>query len=178
MEIIAISDTHIKKGSLSENLPAPLLSMLKSSDMVIHAGSFETLESYRELAGIKRLVAVRGDLESRELEGMLPESAVFEVEGIRIGVVHRGRHVTNITNMRYLAKEMGVGILVFGHLHRPLIDRSDVLLVCPGSPTQPRMSVPSAVELRIEKGRVTGNIIAFEGKVCDYLEQAGRMIKG
>jgi putative phosphoesterase len=88
--------------------------------------------------------------------------------------VHNGKNVPDVTNMRYLALEMGVGVLIFGHLHRPIIDRSNVLLVCPGSPTKPRMSDPCVVELIIEKnGVVSGKIINVStGNPCGYIQFA------
>jgi putative phosphoesterase len=74
------------------------------------------------------------------------------------------------TSQGYLAKEMEVDILIFGHLHRPMIEKKDVMLVCPGSPTKPRMSNPSVVELIIEKGIVNGRIISLEGDTCGYIK--------
>ncbi len=74
------------------------------------------------------------------------------------------------TAQGYLAKEMEVDILIFGHLHRPLIERKDVMLVCPGSPTKPRMSSPSVVELIIKKGSIEGRVITLEGDSCEYIK--------
>lgn len=71
-----------------------------------------------------------------------------------------------------MAKEMGADVLVFGHIHRPLIEKSDVLLACPGSPTSPRMSEPSAIELDINEGKISGNVLTFEGTKCGALESA------
>jgi predicted phosphodiesterase len=69
-----------------------------------------------------------------------------------------------------MAKEMDVDVLIFGHIHKPLIEKSDVLLVCPGSPTAPRLSEPGAVELVIQDGEITGRVIAFEGARCSSIE--------
>jgi predicted phosphodiesterase len=65
---------------------------------------------------------------------------------------------------------MGVDVLIFGHLHRPLIEKTDIVLVCPGSPTKPRMSNPSVVELIIEKGSINGRIISLDGDTCEYIK--------
>jgi predicted phosphodiesterase len=69
-----------------------------------------------------------------------------------------------------MAKEMDVDVLVFGHIHKPVIEKSDVLLVCPGSPTAPRLSESGAVELVIMGGEITGRVIAFEGARCSSIE--------
>ncbi|HUL62684.1 MAG TPA: metallophosphoesterase [Methanocella sp.] len=170
MKIIALSDTHLIGPA-----PARLLAVLKDADVVLHAGDFNTLEAYESLKGAcKELIAVRGNCDAPELQELLPESRTFELEGVKFGLVHSGKNVTDITNMRYLALEMGVGVLVFGHLHRPIVDRSDVLLVCPGSPTHPRMSDPAVIELKIEQGGVvSGNIVNVStGSPCGYIQFA------
>jgi len=66
---------------------------------------------------------------------MLPERKVIDIEGIKIGLIHQAAlSLQETTGARYMAKEMEVDVLVFGHIHRPLIEKSDVLLACPGSP--------------------------------------------
>ncbi len=170
MKIIALSDTH-----LTGPLPAELLDIVREADIVVHAGDFVTLTAYESLKGAcKRLIAVHGNSDSPAMHEVLPASLAFEVGGVKFGVVHSGKNVTDVTNMRYLAKEMGAGVLIFGHLHRPIIDRSDVLLVCPGSPTKPRMSDPCIVELTVEEGGlVSGKIINVStGSPCGYIEFA------
>lgn len=82
MKLIILSDTHIKSGqSLLESLPEDLISIIKSSDIIIHAGDFETLECYNELRGLGKLIAVHGDTDSPELIKGLPERTTIEVEG-------------------------------------------------------------------------------------------------
>jgi putative phosphoesterase len=170
MKIIALSDTH-----LTGPAPAKLLDILKDADVVIHAGDFNTMAAYESLKGAcKELIAVHGNCDAPELWNLLPESRTFELEGVKFGLVHSGKHITDITNMRYLALEMDVGVLIFGHLHRPIIDRSNVLLVCPGSPTHPRMSDSTVVELKVETGGVvSGNIVNIStGTPCGYIQFA------
>ncbi len=169
MRIIAIADTHIKDGSILEQIPHDLVPLLRDADIVIHAGDFATKAAYDELSGICRLVAVQGNMD----EMALPEQSVIEVEGIKIGVVHEASlSMQDTTGAWYMAKEMDVDVLVFGHLHKPVIERSDVLLVCPGSPTVPRLSEPCAIELAIEKGRISGKIITLKGPSCSIFESA------
>ena len=140
MKIIALSDTH-----LTGPVPAELLDIVKDADVVIHAGDFNTLAAYESLKGAcKELIAVHGNCDAAgAARSCCRRAGPSRLEGVKFGLVHSGKHVTDVTNMRYLALEMGVGVLIFGHLHRPIIDRSDVLLVCPGSPTHPRMSDPA-----------------------------------
>ncbi|HIH44427.1 MAG TPA: metallophosphoesterase [Candidatus Methanoperedenaceae archaeon] len=166
MELIAIADTHIKEGESLDRLPATLISMMKEADMIVHAGSFDTIECYNELSRLNRLAAVHDEMDTEDVVALLPDRLIMDVEEVRLGVIHRGEHVTTTTSMRYLAKEMGVDVLIFGHLHKPVIDISDVLLLCPGSPTFPRMSVASAVLLRIDGKKAEGKIIACGEGTC------------
>lgn len=169
MKIIVLSDTH-----LSGDLPEEILRIAGEADIVVHAGDFDTVRAYESLrSSCKRLIAVYGNSDEADLMINLSETETFEVEGIRIGVIHRGQYSTDTTNMRYLALEMGVDILIYGHIHRPIIEKSDVLLICPGSPTFPRMSDPAVVELDVSKGNVTGKVIKVScGTTCDYINYA------
>jgi uncharacterized protein len=167
MKLIALSDTHLKTGEISPQLQT----LLEECDLIVHAGDFSTVEAYQVFNAFGKLKAVFGNDDVSELKRLLPERLKFEVEGVKIGVVHEGGlSVTDTTAQGYLAKEMEVDILIFGHLHRPLIEKRDIVLVCPGSPTKPRMSNPSVVELIIEKGSINGRLIALEGDTSDYIK--------
>lgn len=167
MKLIVLSDTHLKTGEI----PGQLQSLLEDCDLIVHAGDFSTVKAYNAFNASGKLKAVSGNDDSSELKKLLPERLKFEVEGIKIGVVHEGGlSVMDTTAQGYLAKEMGVDVLIFGHLHRPLIERKDVMLVCPGSPTKPRMSTPGVVELIIEKGSIEGRVLTLEGESCEYIK--------
>jgi putative phosphoesterase len=172
MKLIILSDTHIKNGqSLLSSLPEELISMIKNSDIVIHAGDFETMECYKELCSLSKLVAVRGDTDSPELMKLLPERKVVKIEGINIGIIHKGQLTSeNTDGLRYLAKEMGVDVLVFGHFHHPIAHKTEVLLLSPGSATLPGIAEPSAIELEIKNGTVNGKIIRCKDNACIYFE--------
>lgn len=172
MKLIILSDTHIKPGqSLLEMLPGDLVTIIKNSDIVIHAGDFDTLECYDELSGLGNLVAVHGDTDVPELMELLPERQVIEVEGVKVGVIHKGQLTSDHADgLRYLAKEMGVDVLIFGHFHHPIIEESEVLLLSPGSAIVPGIAEPSAIELDIFEGKVRGRVIRCTGDVCSYFE--------
>jgi putative phosphoesterase len=172
MKITVISDTHLKPGQSIEILPRTLLDMLASSDMIVHAGDFVSLQCYNELQDINNLVGVAGNTDSREIRHLLPEHTTFEAEGVCIGVTHRGQlSVVDMTGLGYFARELEVDLLIFGHIHMPrLLKSGDITLLCPGSPTSPRQSEPCAAELMIEDGEVSGSIVNFQGKVCNSIE--------
>jgi putative phosphoesterase len=174
MKITVISDTHLKSGQSIKMLPPPLLRMLASSDLIVHAGDFVSLQCYNELKDLNPLVAVAGNMDSHELRQILPQHTTFDADGIRIGVTHRGQlSMSDVTGLGYFARELQVDLLIFGHLHTPQIHRDgDVTLLCPGSPTAPRFSQPSAAEVTVEDGKVSAAVVNFEGKVCDSIEFA------
>jgi putative phosphoesterase len=171
MKIIALADTHIKSGSIIEALPAGLIKLIESADIVIHAGDFVTKQAYDELAAICRLEAVHGNMDEMSLKKFLPERKIIEVCDMKIGIIHEAAlSIHDTTGARYMAKEMGVDVLVFGHIHKPVIDKSDLLLLCPGSPTAPRLSEPGVIELIINGGNISGKVITLEGTRCGALE--------
>ena len=172
MKLIIISDTHIKPGqSLLARLPEDLISILKNSDIIIHAGDFETPGCYNELKNLGKLIAVHGYTDAPELMELLPERETIEVEGIRIGVIHKGQLASeNTDGLRYLAKDMDVDVLVFGHFHHPIVEKTGVLLLSPGSAIVPGIAEPSAIELEIIENNIKGKIIRCKDNVCSYFE--------
>lgn len=170
MKIIAIADTHINSGSIKETLPDELITRIKKADIVVHAGDFVTKEAYDELSGICTLIAVHGNMDEMSLKKMLPEKKIFKADAISIGIIHEAAlSIHDTTGAWYMAKEMEVDVLVFGHIHKPVIEKSDALLICPGSPTAPRLSEPSVIELTIQDGNLDGKVIALQGAKCGSL---------
>ncbi|MBN1234752.1 MAG: metallophosphoesterase [Methanotrichaceae archaeon] len=171
--IIALSDTHLEH----ENIPAVVAALARGADIILHAGDFVSAQAYAALADLGRLEAVHGNSDCFELKRLLPERKVIEVDGIRIGLVHMASHGSDLVGAQMMAREMDVHVLVFGHTHRPLIERGKRLLICPGSTTLPRMSAPSVAELEIIDGNVRGNIIPVGSPACNYLKYAGELAR-
>ena len=159
--IIVLSDTHDHK------LPDALIPLLGSADLIVHAGDFTSVACYEYLEGINEIVAVHGNSDCAELRKHLPERTVFDVEGVRLGVVHEGQLSGNGTcGLWYLAKELDCDVLIVGHIHTPFIEQADVLIMCPGSPTVPRLADKSVIELTIEGDRVHGRVISLGAGAC------------
>jgi putative phosphoesterase len=170
--IIALSDTHLVEG-----LPANLTDILKEADLILHAGDFVSPVAYRSFDSLARLEAVCGNADSPQLRKLLPERRVLAVEGVRIGLVHRASLSQDLLGAKMLAREMEVEVLVFGHLHRPVVERGERLLICPGSPTLPRMAAPTVAELEVEAGRIRGRIVPLGRPSCGYLRHAESLIE-
>jgi uncharacterized protein len=171
--IIALSDTHLQDELL---LPA-VAALAKSADIILHAGDFVSAQCHAALAALGRLEAVHGNSDCPELKKLLPERRVIEVEEVRIGLVHMASHGSDLVGAEMMAREMDVQVLVFGHIHRPLIEKGKRLLICPGSTTLPRMSAPSVAGLEIVDGNVRGNIIPVGSPACNYLKFAGELAR-
>jgi putative phosphoesterase len=170
-KIIALSDTHLER-----DLPERLVELAEGADIILHAGDFVAKEVYDSLACLGRVEAVCGNSDSPELKLLLPERKIIEVDGVRIGLVHRASHSSG-PGTEMLAREMDVDVLVYGHLHRPLVERNEKLLICPGSPTLPRMSPPTVAEIEIKDGRVSGRIVPVGDPTCDYIRYAQSLAK-
>jgi putative phosphoesterase len=171
MKILAMADTHLESG-----LPGFLLDLLKGADLIVHAGDFSEFEVYSELGELGKLLAVAGNSDSPDLLSILPQRAVAKVAGVRVGVVHEAAHAFDSPGPALLAREMEVDILIYGHLHRPKVEKvAGRLLICPGSPCRPRMSAPAVAEIEIKDGSVSGRIVPVGEPVCDYLRIAGSL---
>jgi putative phosphoesterase len=140
-----IADTHVPEFRAA--LPPGLARAFAGVELILHAGDVTGAEVLDELRTIAPVVAVRGDHDDLDL----PEQTVVEVDGARIGLVHgqrrrlrewtgmaaselAGHPVWNGVPPRALRRFDGVDAVVFGHVHRPLCERRDgVLLFSPGA---------------------------------------------
>ncbi len=148
--IVAVADTHLE----SWKIPEKLAELMDNADIVIHAGDFDRYAIYRRFADYE-LVAVAGNEDDERIKEELPEVATFRVDRIKIGIVHKGNYLNHFHDLGYKALELGVDVLVFGHLHRFVLERlRNVLLLCPGSPTRPRLSAASCAEIIVDGGKV------------------------
>ena len=166
-KILVLSDTHLEEG-----LFQGLEEMAQGADLLMHAGDFVTLRVYDSLAVLGRLVAVHWNADPPALRRLLPARRLVEVQGVRIGLVHRPSLSWESPGPGLLAREMDVDVLVFGHLHRPFVEEGRRLLLCPGSPTLPRMSPPAVAEIEIKDGKVSGRILPLDGPACEYFKYA------
>ncbi|MFY4775621.1 metallophosphoesterase family protein [Metabacillus sp. RGM 3146] len=138
MKVIVLSDTHMPRKAKA--LPKILQKDLEQSDLIIHAGDFQSLDSYYELKSFGKLVGVKGNVDTLELQALLEEKQLLTLNGISIGVVHgHGSKLT--TEKRAIAAFEGIKTecIIFGHSHIPILKYVDgTLLFNPGSPTDKR----------------------------------------
>lgn len=134
--LLIMSDTHIPERA--EEIDRKIIEYiaLRRYDIAVHAGdlvSEDVLNQIRSFAPTSYVV--QGNMDYLHL----PESEVFEVYGVPIGVIHgdQVRPRGNIEALTVIAKKLAVSILISGHTHKPFIvfDPRGVLHVNPGSIT-------------------------------------------
>ena len=168
MLIGVISDTHIPERV--PKIPENVFNTFKNVDMILHAGDLVSYEVLDELEKIAPTKCSQGNID-RACGIELPKNVVFEAEGLKIGLNHGEVYPRGDTQqLKYIAMEMGVEILITGHTHWSFItELENVLLLNPGSPTVPRLSDPSVMLLKIENRKVDVEIIKIGKPVCKAL---------
>jgi uncharacterized protein len=128
-----ISDTH---GLLRPEAAAALADV----DHIIHAGDIGTPEIIEQLARIAPVTAVRGNNDKDSWADAIPETAVVNIEGRQLYVLH------DIAELNIDPAAAGYAAVIAGHSHKPAILRKDgVLFLNPGSAGRRRFKLPIAV---------------------------------
>jgi putative phosphoesterase len=154
--ITVLSDTHIPQRA--KDIPQRLWEEIKQADLVLHAGDVVTPLVLENIAQYTPIRAVRGNMDSVELQTVLPDQDLVEIEGVKIGLAH-GRGVPNQVKfyVQSLFEGQDLQVLVFGHSHRPeLTKENGVWYLNPGSPTD-KIFTPylSYAQMEVDKGCIT-----------------------
>jgi uncharacterized protein len=149
-----ISDTH---GLLR---PSALLA-LDGVDLILHAGDVGGMSILHELERFAPVHAVHGNTDDPALG--LPAAHTLELGGLRVHVSH-GHELGSPTPIR-LAARYHADVIVYGHTHRPLVERVlQALVVNPGAAGTRRFNLqPSVGMLHIENGKADAEIVMLEG---------------
>jgi len=135
MKAIVLSDTHIPHRA--KDLPERIKEEINNVDIIIHAGDFTAYDLYLELKALKPIYAVRGNMDDDDVYDKLPETMIFELEGVSIGLYH-GIGAPWGIEKKVLAKfkdKNKLDLIIFGHSHRALKKEGKPILFNPGSPT-------------------------------------------
>ncbi|MEJ8815711.1 metallophosphoesterase family protein [Variovorax ureilyticus] len=143
-----ISDTH---GLLRPEASA----FLHGCDHIIHGGDICEQRILDELAAIATLTVVRGNNDMGAWAKDIPETASFEIDGVRFYAIH------NLAELPIDPVASGIRVVVSGHSHRPQAkERDGVLYINPGSAVPRRFKLPiSAGELLLDDGTMTPRIV-------------------
>jgi hypothetical protein len=146
-----ISDTH---GLLRTNA----LDALRGSNAIIHAGDIGDPQIVPALEKIAPVTAIRGNIDTERWAQSLPETAVLEIAGVMIYVLH------DLGQLDLNPTSAGFATVIFGHSHKPSIEtRNGVLYFNPGSAGPRRFNLPISVGKLIVKkdGKVSAELIVL-----------------
>ncbi len=177
MLIGVISDTHIPERA--KKIPDIVFKIFKDVDMILHAGDLVSLDVLEQLEKLAPTRCVQGNMD--KYYGLkLPKNDIITIEGHKIGLNHGEVYPRGDTQqLKYIALELGVDILITGHTHWAFIKEfDDIILLNPGSPTVPRMSEPSIMLLEIDEDSVESRIIKIGDPICKSLNFKGRDTHG
>ncbi|HET8654232.1 MAG TPA: metallophosphoesterase family protein [Longimicrobiaceae bacterium] len=157
MELGIISDTH---GLLRPEVFAAL----EGVEHILHAGDVGSSDLLVELAAIAPVTAVWGNTDGWDVRDRVPEEARLELAGVEIAIIH-GQQLGAPTPEVVAAHFPGAGLVVFGHSHRPVIERvGETLAVNPGSAGPRRFRLPvTLARATLVDGRVDANLISLLG---------------
>ena len=157
MRLALISDTHLPRGG--RRLPDACVERLRTADAIVHAGDVMEASVLDELEALGPPVhAVRGNVDSSELQARLPATRVLEAGGARIAILHdAGPAAGRLARMR--RRFPGADAVVFGHSHIPLHEAQEGFQIFnPGSPTERRRAPHHTMGV----ATVAGGRLAFE----------------
>jgi putative phosphoesterase len=137
MVLAIVSDTHLPRGGRA--LPPACVERLRAADAILHAGDLIEASVLAQLEALGPPVhAVRGNVDSAELQARLPLTRVVEAAGARIAMVHDGGPADGRLE-RLRRRFPDVHAVIFGHSHLPLHEeRGGFAIFNPGSPTERR----------------------------------------
>ena len=134
MKVVAISDTHVRRGG-RKVMPQAAVDQLRQADAILHAG--DVLEQWF-LDDLAELAPVHAVLGNNDIDIDLPERRELVLAGVRIGMVHDSGARTG-REARLARWFPDCALVVFGHSHAPLDGRGHgQRLLNPGSPTEKR----------------------------------------
>lgn len=140
MKVGLISDTH---GLLRPEV----WDHFAGVEHILHAGDIGPLSILTELQSIAPVTAVWGNTDGWDIRDRVPETAHTEIGGVQVVVLH-GHQLGSPTGAKAAAAFPDAGLVLFGHSHRPVIERiGSVLAMNPGSAGPPRFG--AAVTLGI-----------------------------
>jgi uncharacterized protein len=136
-----VSDTHFPR--FGRALPRALEDGLRAAKVsrILHMGDFTDAIAIELFEAIAPLDAVAGNNDPEEIWNRYGRQKIVTADGVRIGLVHGdvGRGNAHDNAIRAFA-EQPVDVILYGHSHRPVIEkRGDLLVANPGSPTDRRM---------------------------------------
>ena len=107
-------------------------------DFILHAGDAGHASVLETLEAVAPVEAVRGNADPLDLIEAMPDRVWIEA-GTRTVLLLHGHHGKTAVKAARASADPAIDLIVFGHSHRPLIDREGTtILFNPGSPVERR----------------------------------------
>ena len=151
MLIGLVSDTH--------GLVRPeIFSALAGVELILHAGDVGGRSVLDQLRAIAPVQAVYGNTDVPG-DPNLQAALSLSIDGLAIHVSH-GHELGSPTPAKLLT-QYAANVIVFGHTHKPLVERAGArLVVNPGAAGPRRFNLqPSVAHMIVEKGRAEVAIV-------------------
>ena len=130
MKIGVLSDTHV--SSLSPEAIEKLKSL--NLDLIIHCGDFTGVNVVYQLRALGKFYGVAGNMDPASIKNILQEKEIIEVEGKKIGVIHKHGLLFSDRKMENRFQGEKIDIFIHGHTHQLRQERKgDVYYLNPGS---------------------------------------------
>ena len=143
-----IADTH--------GLVRPeAVAALTGAERIIHAGDIGRPAVLTALEAIAPVVAVRGNNDQDAWAAAIPDTAIVEVDGIRLYVLH------DVKTLDFDPATATFSGVICGHSHRPRLEQqAGVWFINPGSAGPRRFTLPVTVaRLYVHGGRLTAELV-------------------
>lgn len=148
MKILIVSDTHRQNENLLD-----LLDNIYDLDVLIHLGDIEGSETTISMAADCRVEMIAGN---NDFFSDLPGEKMITLGQYQVMLTHGHRYYIGMGDemLKDEARAKGADIVMYGHTHRPKIERTEDLIVLnPGSLSYPRQEGkrPSYIIMEIDE---------------------------
>lgn len=125
-----ISDTHGR-------LRPEALDALRDVSRILHAGDIGSSDVLAKFSALAPVTAIRGNIDTGQWAGDLPETLTVEIENARVYLIHK------LPDLTIDPAAAGYHAVISGHSHRPSQRvRDGVLYLNPGSAGPRRFRLP------------------------------------
>ena len=148
--IVAFSDLHYSA------LPERLKSVALESDYVFFLG--DGCMRLGDMLFHKGLVAVKGNCD----DALFPREQIVEIEGVRCLLTHGHMYGVkrDLLPLYYHAKELGCGLVCYGHTHYASVEKvDDITFINPGAIHSPVTGNPSYAYIVVNGNQITEKIV-------------------
>ena len=150
--------SELRVGLLSDThglLRAEARAFLTGCDYIIHGGDVGAASILEDLEALAPLIAVRGNNDDGPWADNLRATELIRLGGVFVYVIH------DLSQLDVDTAALGIGAVICGHSHKPLIDeRAGILYINPGSCGPKRFKLPVSIgELLVGGSNVRAQIV-------------------